>query len=50
MGNVGLEMRAVWQAIGWIVSPQKICLDPNTCYLWMWLYLKIVFADVMKIR
>ena len=30
--------------------PKKICLGPNLWFLWMWLYLEIVFADIIKWR
>jgi hypothetical protein len=35
---------------GWIVSPQMMCWSSNPCYLWMWPYLEIVFADTIKLR
>lgn len=33
---------------GWSGSPKIICLHSNPWNLWMWLYLKSVFADVVK--
>lgn len=36
--------------VGWVASSQRMSPSPNSRYLWMWPYLRIVFAGVIKLR
>ena len=33
----------------WIAHPQKICWSPSPQHLWVWPYLELVFADIIKL-